>query len=171
VTELVTERLRLRPFAADDFEAYAALLADAEVVRYIGAGAPLDRAEAWRSLAVMLGHWQLRGYGLWAAEERGGGELVGRIGCWRPEGWPGFEVGWLLRRASWGRGYATEGARAALAFAFEELHQPRVISLIHPDNARSLRVAERLGAVPEGRTELLGRPALVYRHRRGPAPG
>jgi RimJ/RimL family protein N-acetyltransferase len=168
VTVLTTARLRLRPFRADDFEAYAALMADAEVMRYLGAGLPLDRAEAWRSLATVLGHWQLRGFGLWAAEEIASGELVGRIGCWQPEGWPGFEVGWLLRRASWGHGYATEGARAALAFAFDELGRDRVISLIHPDNERSIRVAERLGASLDGRTELLGRPALIYLHRRGP---
>jgi RimJ/RimL family protein N-acetyltransferase len=159
---LQTERLTLRMLRPDDFDAYAGIVADSEVMRYIGEGKPLDRAEAWRNLALMLGHWQLCGFGLWAVEERATGELVGRIGCWEPEGWPGFEVGWLLRRASWGRGYATEGARAALAFAFTELDRPRVISLIRPENAPSIRVAERLGERFDGRTIVKGTEALVY---------
>ncbi len=72
-------------------------------------------------MAMFVGHWSLRGYGLWAAEERATGEFVGRIGLWNPEGWPGLEVGWLLDCACWGRGLATEGARAALAYAFTTL--------------------------------------------------
>jgi RimJ/RimL family protein N-acetyltransferase len=99
---------------------------------------------------------------LWAAEERASGALVGRIGFYNPGGWPGFEVGWTLRRDCWGKGYATEGAREALRYAFEVLGQPRVISLIHPDNERSIHVAERLGESLEGRTEVNGQEALVY---------
>jgi RimJ/RimL family protein N-acetyltransferase len=89
--------------------------------------------------------------------------LVGRIGCWNPEGWPGFEVGWMLRRAFWGRGYATEGARAALQFAFSQLQQPHVISLIHPENAGSIRVAQRLRERLVDSIELMGNRTLVYR--------
>jgi RimJ/RimL family protein N-acetyltransferase len=132
-------------------------------MRYIGDGQPLARPMAWRNLAMMVGHWALRGYGLWAAEERSSGELVGRIGFWNPDGWPGFELGWMLRRAFWGKGYATEGARAALRFAFTELDQPHVISLIHPENAASIRVAERLGERPDGSTEVMGKTVSVYR--------
>jgi RimJ/RimL family protein N-acetyltransferase len=129
--------------------------------RYLGDGKPLSRIDAWRSLAAVLGHWQLRGYGLWAVEERATGAFVGRIGCYFPVGWPGFEVGWTLRRSSWGKGYATEGARVAMRYAFEELGQQQVISLIQPGNLRSRRVAERLGESLEGRTEVNGE-ALVY---------
>jgi RimJ/RimL family protein N-acetyltransferase len=132
-------------------------------MRYIGDGQPLDRPMAWRNLAMMVGHWSLRGYGLWAAEERSSGVMVGRVGFWRPEGWPGFEVGWTLRRAYWGRGYATEAARRALQYAFTELKQPHVLSLIHPDNAASIRVAQRLGERLLGPTEVMGKQALVYR--------
>jgi RimJ/RimL family protein N-acetyltransferase len=149
-------------FCEADFDAYAEMCADPEVMRYLGDGKPLSRIDAWRSLAAILGHWQLRGYGLWAAEERASGALVGRIGFYNPGGWPGFEVGWTLRRESWGKGYATEGAREALRYAFEVLGQPRVISLIQPDNERSIRVAERLGESLEGRTEVNGQEALVY---------
>jgi RimJ/RimL family protein N-acetyltransferase len=162
VPTLETDRLVLRAFRQDDFPAYAAIVGDPPVMRFIGDGRPLSPPDAWRNMAVILGHWQLRGYGLWAVEEKGTGELIGRIGCWNPEGWPGLEVGWLLRRASWGRGYATEGGRAALAFAFTALSAGRVISLIHPDNAPSVKVAGRLGERPAGRTTVQGREALVY---------
>jgi RimJ/RimL family protein N-acetyltransferase len=160
---LQTERLTLRMLRESDLDAYAEMCADPEVMRYLGDGQPLSRPMAWRNLAQMVGHWSLRGYGLWAAEERSSGVLVGRVGCWNPEGWPGFEVGWMLRRSFWGRGYATEAARASLQFAFIQLQQPRVISLIHPENAASRRVAERLGERLQGSTEVLGKPALVYR--------
>jgi RimJ/RimL family protein N-acetyltransferase len=164
---LETDRLTLRMLREADFDAYAEMCADPEVMRYIGDGQPLGRPMAWRNLAQMVGHWSLRGYGLWAAAERSSGALVGRIGFWNPDGWPGFELGWMLRRSYWGRGYATEGARAALRYAFTRLGQPHVISLIHPDNAASIRAALRLGERLFGPTEVMGTPALVYRITRG----
>jgi RimJ/RimL family protein N-acetyltransferase len=163
VVTLETERLKLRMLDEADFDAYAEMCADPEVMRYIGDGQPLDRPLAWRNLALMVGHWSLRGYGLWAAEERVSGVLVGRIGFWNPAGWPGFELGWMLRRPFWGRGYATEGARKALQYAFAHMGRPQVISLIRPENAASIRVAQRLGERLVGTTEVLGQPALLYR--------
>jgi RimJ/RimL family protein N-acetyltransferase len=99
---------------------------------------------------------------MWAVEERQSGALIGRIGFWQPEGWPGFELGWTLGRPWWQKGFATEGARAALRFAFSMLGREHVISLIHPENRASIRVAERLGERLEGETELFGHPALIY---------
>jgi RimJ/RimL family protein N-acetyltransferase len=163
---LETDRLVLRMLRESDLDAYAEMCGDPEVMRYIGDGQPLTRPLAWRNLAMMVGHWSLRGYGLWAAEERVSGVLVGRIGFWYPEGWPGFEIGWTLRRAFWGRGYATEGARVALGYAFTHLQQPQVLSLIHPYNAASIRVAQRLGEQLLGPTEVMGKSALVYRSTR-----
>jgi len=159
---LETERLLLRAFRAEDFEPYAAICADPEVMRYLGEGRPLSRSDAWRQMAMILGHWRLRGYGLWAVEERATGTLVGRIGFFEPEGWPDFELGWMLGRHAWGKGYATEGARRALAYAFTELGRDHLISLIRPGNDPSIRVAERLGETLRGQTELFGHPALVY---------
>lgn len=165
---LVTARLFLRMFCEDDLDAYAQMLADPEVMRYLGTGHTLSRSEAWRHIAMCLGHWSLRGYGLWAVEERGSGTLVGRIGLFNPEGWPGVELGWMLGRAYWGRGYATEGARAALAYAFAVEQQAHIISLIRPENTASIRVAERLGERLEGQITLLGGKACVYGiHREG----
>jgi RimJ/RimL family protein N-acetyltransferase len=166
MSTLATERLILRKFRESDLDAYAAMCGDPEVVRYLGVN-PMTRAEAWRHLAMVLGHWQLRGFGLWALEERGSGLLAGRAGCWRPEGWPGLEVGWTLRREFWGRGYATEAGRASLDYAWSELGQTHVISLIQPGNARSIAVAERLGMSLEGRTQIQGHEVLVYGIHRG----
>src|SRR5262245_14983391 len=163
---LESERLVFRMFRESDLDVYAETLGDPEVMRYLGAN-PMTRAEAWRHMAMILGHWQLRGFGLWAVEERGSGQLVGRVGCWRPEGWPGLEIGWTLRRAYWGRGYATEAGALALNYAYTRLDQAHVISLIHPQNAASVRVARRLGMSHEGQTQLMGNEVLIYGIERG----
>ncbi|QIR35668.1 GNAT family N-acetyltransferase [Tolypothrix sp. PCC 7910] len=159
---LETERLLLRMFHQEDFDEYAAIFSDPEVTRYLGDGEPLSRVAAWRSMAVIVGHWQLRGYGMWAVEERQSGILIGRIGFWNPEGWPGFEIGWTLKPSYWGHGYATEGAKAALNYGFSELDNDHVISLIHPENFRSMQVAQRLGEQLEGKTTVFGKEALIY---------
>jgi RimJ/RimL family protein N-acetyltransferase len=132
------------------------------VVRWIGRDRPLARADSWRELAYVVGHWGLRGFGQWLLEERATGELVGRAGLYFPEGWPGLEVGWTLARSRWGQGLATEAGRAAVDWAFAELATDRVISLIAPDNHRSRRVAERLGASREGRTAILGHDVDIF---------
>ena len=159
---LETERLILRMFREEDFEQYAQICADAEVMKYLGQGKPLERWEAWRQMAMIVGHWHLRGYGIWAVEDRQTGNLVGRIGLFNPEGWPDLEIGWVIARRFWGKGYATEGARRALEYLFRELNQQHVISLIHPENHSSIRVAERIGEKLEGQTELFGHKVLVY---------
>lgn len=148
---LLTERLRLRSFRRGDIDDYAALNADPEVVRYLVDGGVWDRGRSWRHMAFLIGHWRLAGAGMWALELRETGEFVGFTGFAEPEGWPGFELAWTLARRWWGRGYATEGARAALDYAFDVLRKDRVISLIHPDNHASIRVAERLGEVLQSR--------------------
>ena len=163
---LDTQRLILRMWREEDFEPYAEICADAEVMRFLG-GQPFTRLDAWRHMSFLIGHWHLRGYGHWAVEEKASGRLVGRIGFLNPEGWPGFELGWTLGRPYWGRGYATEGARRALTYAFTELDRDHVISLIHPDNRASISVAERLGERVEGKTELSGTELLVYGVDRG----
>jgi len=160
---LTTERLRLRSLRASDLDDYAALYADREVLRYLGGGPePWDRGRSWRHMAFLLGHWQLVGTGIWAVEHRGSGAFVGMIGFAAPECWPGFELAWTLARSFWGYGYATEGARAALAHAFTALKKGRIISLIHPENRASIRVAERIGEQPQGRIDHLGREMLCY---------
>ena len=160
--QLETDRLILRMWREEtDFEAYAKMTADPEVMQFLG-GQAFSRMEAWRNMAFHVGHWQLRGYGHWAVEEKATGEFVGRVGFMNPEGWPAFELGWTLARKFWGRGFASEAARRALAYAFDELDKDHVISLIDPKNTNSIKVAERLGEKVEGKTELLGHEVLVY---------
>lgn len=164
IPKLSTERLSLRAFTPADFEPYANMVADPEVTRYLGDGNPLTRADAWRQLAMLIGHWTLRGFGMWAVEVRSSREFIGRIGCLQPEGWPGFEIGYALARPAWGRGYAREGAAAALGFARDVLRRRSIISLIRPRNAASIRVAESLGAVLDGSCEFFGSPTHIYRY-------
>jgi RimJ/RimL family protein N-acetyltransferase len=154
----------LRAFAPHDFEPYATMMADPEVTRYLGDGRPLPRAEAWRQLAMFAGHWTLRGFGVWAVEERATGAFIGRIGCFEPEGWPGFEIAYTLARPAWGHGYAREGAATALAYARGVLGRDEVISIIRPANMGSIRVACALGAEPAETIEFFGAAAVVYRY-------
>jgi RimJ/RimL family protein N-acetyltransferase len=157
-----TERLVLRPFKASDLDACAEMNADPEVVAFLGNGQPVDRQESWKIMAWLLGHWQLRGFGSWAVEERETKRFIGRVGLFYPEGWPGIEISYVLARSAWGKGYATEGARTTMSHAFEKLKIPRVISLIHPANRSSVKVAEKLGEAFERRMEFNGRTLLVY---------
>ncbi|HET6553195.1 MAG TPA: GNAT family N-acetyltransferase [Dyella sp.] len=140
-----TARLRLTALAERHFDDYAAMLADPASTRWIGDGEPLDRTNAWRSLAMLIGHWQLRGYGMWALELKDTGEFIGRAGLMCPEGWPDLELGWMLKPEFRHHGYATEAGNAILEFAWRKLNVPRVISLVKIGNEASDRVAERLG--------------------------
>jgi RimJ/RimL family protein N-acetyltransferase len=163
IPTLETERLRLRSFRRSDIDDYAALNADPEVLHYLGGGTePWDRGRSWRHMAFLMGHWQLGGAGMWVLEHKETGAFIGVVGFAAPEGWPGFELAWILARRWWGHGYATEGARAALAHAFLTLEKDRVISLIHPENRASIRVAERIGESLLGRINHLGREMLCY---------
>ena len=148
---LETERLVLRTWTLDDFDDLAAMLADPKVMEFLAIdGKPESRFAAWRALCGIVGHWQLLGFGMFAAIDRASGALVGRVGPWQPEGWPDFEVGWVLRSQYWGRGYATEAANRCIAHAFTDLGRDHLSSFILPENTRSIRVAERVGERLEG---------------------
>lgn len=141
---LETERLLLRPPALEDFEPWAALMSDAEHVRYIGG--VQSRAVAWRSLMAMIGCWAANGFAMFSVIEKSSGRWIGRIGPWSPEGWPGTEVGWTLVRDAAGQGYAREAAIASIDWAFDRLGWTDVIHTIDPDNAPSIALARRLGS-------------------------
>lgn len=147
-TTVETERLRLRPWEADDLDALAAIFAEPDFWRYpFGRG--LTREETERFLERQIDHWATHGFGMWAAESRGGAQLLGYIGLaiptWLPEVLPAVEVGWRLRPDHWGRGLATEGGRASLRHGFEELGLDRIVSIFVPDNVASGRVMAKLG--------------------------
>ncbi len=165
IPTLETERLTLRALRVDDFEPYHAMCSDPAVMEFIGQGKLSTPLESWRQIAAILGHWHLRGYGSWALEEKNTGRLVGRCGFINPETWPELEIGWALVREYWGRGYATEAARAALDYGRSGFGFGRVISLIHAKNTRSAAVAQRLGAVWEREIEFFDQPVQVYVYR------
>jgi RimJ/RimL family protein N-acetyltransferase len=162
VPTLTTERLVLRPFREGDLDAHAAMNADPTVMRYIGE--VQDRAAAFRGLCAYAGHWQLRGYGPWAVEERATGAFVGRAGLTRFEPWTDVEVGYALVPSAWGKGYAGEVAARSLRYAHEVVGARGVTSHILGGNAAAVRVAERLGAryAYEARERVKDAPVHVY---------
>lgn len=143
-----TERLILRPPQADDFDAWASLLADEQSARFIGGGC--SRPVAWRRFLGKTGAWLIQGFSMFSVIEKASGRWIGRLGPWYPEGWPGPEVGWALLPDAWGRGYATEGATAAMDYAFDVLGWDEVIHSIHAENTASQNLARRLGSSVRG---------------------
>ncbi|MCV0414735.1 MAG: GNAT family N-acetyltransferase [Brevundimonas sp.] len=139
-----TERLVLRPPTMADFPRWAQFQADAETTRFIGG--PKTPPETWRILMTVAGAWSLTGISFFSVIEKASGQWVGRIGPWRPEGWPGPEVGWSLHPDAAGKGYAREAAVASLDYAFDVLGWDEAIHTIDADNAASIRLAERLGS-------------------------
>ncbi|WP_282027903.1 GNAT family N-acetyltransferase [Ruegeria faecimaris] len=143
IPRLKTERLILRAPCEDDFSALEAFFAS-DASKFVGG--PKRADETWRTLALLLGHWTLRGYGYWAVEEKGAGKYIGHVGLWFPHSWPEPEIGWTLMSSATGKGYATEAALAARTYAYDVLGWDTAISLIDPDNLASRAVADRLGA-------------------------
>jgi len=150
IPSLETERLILRPHRREDFESCAVLWANPDVVRYIG-GKPFTREEVWARLLRYVGHWQWLGFGFWALEEKATGRFAGELGFAEfmrdldppTVGIP--EVGWLLAPHAHGKGYATEAVRAVVAWGDARFNGGRTICLIDPENAASIRVAEKCG--------------------------
>ncbi|WNG39968.1 GNAT family N-acetyltransferase [Archangium violaceum] len=149
---LETARLILRPTALEDLEGFVTLAGDPESARFIGGVQP--RAMVWRAMSTMAGSWALQGFAMFSVLEKSTGRWVGRVGPWKPEGWPGTEVGWGLLRDCWGKGYATEAATASIDWAFEHLGWTEVIHCIAPENTPSQEVARRLGSRVKGQVKL-----------------
>ena len=141
---LHTERLILRLPQPSDHEHFAAFIGDSETAEFVG-GLQSPHM-AWRALMAMIGSWASGGVAMFSVVERSSGDWVGRVGPWSPWGWPGDEVGWGIRRASWGLGYAKEADSAAMDFVVDELGWDTVIHSIDPNNHRSRRVAEKLAS-------------------------
>jgi RimJ/RimL family protein N-acetyltransferase len=155
-----TDRLLLRPWRpAEDLDALVAMNADPAVMRWIAPNRPLRREESADFLDRMVRHWDQHGFGLWALVPRAEPDAgcIGFAGLaipsFLPAVLPAVEVGWRLHPAWWGRGLATEAARASMDFGFERLELRSIVSIIDPGNAASLRVAEKLGMRP-GRDRL-----------------
>ena len=167
---LETERLTLRPFRASDLDPQAAVLADPEVMRFLG-GSPLSREDSWRRMLCGPGMWAMLGYGYWAVERRDDGAYVGQLGFAdfkrdivpSIEGLP--EMGWIFAPSAQGKGYCTEAARAALGWADRALAVEEIVAIIDPENQRSIAVAQRCDFVPTERSDYRGEPILIFRRR------
>jgi RimJ/RimL family protein N-acetyltransferase len=159
-----TKRLVLRGWEAGDIPAYTQMALRPEMSRYTGS--PRSESAVWGMFAHQIGHWALNGFGMWLAHDRVTGEFVGRAGLYREHGWPGLEAAWTIRPERWGEGLATEAGAVAVEYAFTYLDADRVISIIHPENAASIRVAEKLGLSFAEATERGGDPRHIYALRR-----
>jgi RimJ/RimL family protein N-acetyltransferase len=159
IPRLVTPRLLLREYRMADFDGFAANLADADAMTFLGVH---DRRNAWRIFGCNTGGWLLQGAGWWSVEARESGALVGNVGAFFREGWPEIEIGWNTFRAHWGKGFATEAGAEVVRYAFEVRAERRVTALIDPQNAASLRVAANLRLAHEADTELFGKTVGRY---------
>ena len=165
---LETERLRLREFREGDLERWAAVMADPATVRFVG-NQRLTREETWRRLLTSGGLWPMYGFGYWAAERKEDGLLVGHVGLadfkrdMNPsiEGLP--EAGWIFAPDAHGQGYASEGLRAVLEWADRELAGREIVAIIDPDNAPSIRLAERCGFSGREEASYKSEPILLLR--------
>jgi len=161
--EKTTPRLLMRQLRPSDFETYANIYADADAARFIGGR--MDSHRAWRHMAAILGHWALKGFGIWAIEARASGTFIGCVGLWEPAGWPEIELGYWIVPGMRGQGFALEASLEARDFAYSILGLATLVSYIDPANEPSKRLAERLGATFETVINLGGLgPHCVYRH-------
>lgn len=163
-TQLETDRLLLRMFRHDDWREMHAYYGDEESMRFT-IGKALTEGETWRTMAGAIGHWQLRGYGPYAVEEKKSESLIGIVGLWYPNDWPEPEIKWGIIRSHWGKGYAAEAARAVKKMAYTNLENCKLISLIFKDNVNSIRVAKAVGATPDKETIFREKECLIFRHQ------
>jgi RimJ/RimL family protein N-acetyltransferase len=164
---LETERLKLRGHRLDDFAACAAMWADPVVSRQLGRK-PFTEEESWTRLLRYVGHWALLGFGYWVVEEKSSGSFAGEVGFAdykRDMQSPVKElpeIGWVLAARAHGKGYATEAARAAIAWGDDHFSLSRTTCIVSPDNLRSIRVAEKCGYRNLELTQYKGKPIIVF---------
>jgi RimJ/RimL family protein N-acetyltransferase len=145
IPSIATNRLLLRAFTPQDAVPLHRILGEPDILRYFPRGQAPSMEQVERLVARQLQHWQERGYGWWAVELHGSGELIGWNGLQYLPETDETEVGYLLSRAHWGKGLAVEGGCASLDYGFDRVGLERIVAIVHPENKRSQRVAEKLG--------------------------
>ena len=159
---LRTDRLKLRPYRLEDFDAFARYSASP---RSIYTDGPISREQAWAQFTGGAGRWQIAGHGAWAVESLADGAHIGLVSLNTAISLPEPELGWILWDGFEGQGLAFEMAACARRFAFDELGWARLVSCIHKDNTRSIRLAERLGCVVDAEmTPPNADTDLIFRH-------
>jgi RimJ/RimL family protein N-acetyltransferase len=162
-----TERLVLRAHRQDDFNDCLALWTDPDVTRFIG-GKPSTREEVWARILRYVGHWSLLGFGYWAIEDKATGGFIGEVGFadFQREIEPSLaetpEIGWVLLPSTHGKGYATEAAKAAIAWGEKHFGPVRTACIIAPENELSIRVAQKCGYREFQRTTYKGHPTIMF---------
>jgi ribosomal-protein-alanine N-acetyltransferase len=162
IPTITTARLILRPFAEEDAAPLHAILAEKDFLRYFPnpASPPIDKVEKY--IALQLTHWEEHGFGRWAVEHTEKKGLIGWNGLQYLPDTNEIEIGYILAKPHWNQGLTTEGARAGLKFAFEELGLEQLVGIVHPENAASQRVLEKLGMRFTNRAEYFGLDAFRY---------
>ncbi|ABD53669.1 GNAT family N-acetyltransferase [Jannaschia sp. CCS1] len=161
IPTLQTEHLTLRGPEARDWPAFRDYFAS-DRSRYTGGPAEDDK-KSWILFAAEIGHWHLRGFGMWSVTLKDD-TPIGLVGCWYPDLWPEQEIGWLMWDGYEGKGYAFEAATAARAQCYGPFGWPTAVSYIHRDNARSIALAKRLGCTQDTEAVHPNADALVFRH-------
>ncbi len=162
--QLESSRLILRQFCDADWQDLHRYYSD-EVATVFTFGRALSEGETWRTMCGMIGHWQIRGYGPYAVEEKSSARVLGTVGFWYPNDWPDPEIKWGLASKHWGKGFAKEAALLVHATGRKYLPELALMSLIHPDNKSSIGVALAIGAELERSIEYEGEPHGIYRHK------
>ncbi|MGI9284223.1 MAG: GNAT family N-acetyltransferase [Pseudomonadales bacterium] len=162
-TKIETERTLLRQPYGNDWVALHKYYSDAKATRYT-VGKPLSEGESWRTVASMIGHWHIHGYGPYVIEEKQSQTVIGVTGFWYPGDWPEPEIKWGLVRDYWGKGYASEAARSVLFAADKSIPEISLISLIHSENLPSIKLALALEAVFEKEITFRASQFHIYRH-------
>lgn len=158
---LETERLILRQFQHSDWDDLHELFSDEECVKYT-TKVLFEKWQTWRMLACYPGHWQYRGYGPYAVVEKTSQKMIGPIGLWYPGDWPETEIKYSICKKFWGKGYAYEAALKVKQEAFSRNLFKRLISLIVPENKKSISLSKKLGGVKEKTISFRGKTADIY---------
>jgi RimJ/RimL family protein N-acetyltransferase len=162
VVRIITERLVLRAFTQEDVEPMHRILGGPGVLRYFPKSDPPSRDRVREMILGQHSHWRKRGYGLWAVQARSTGDLMGRSGLQYLPETDEVEVDFILGGAHWGQGFATEAGQASLRYGFEEISLESVVGIVHPENAASRHVLEKLGMTLTGPAEYFGMACYRY---------
>lgn len=166
-----TPRLVLRPPIGSDIEPMMVIHQDPDVMKYLDSHVSGDIGVAWRNVAIMIGHWSISGFGPWTIMLKESSQIIGRAGLWYPAGAANVELGWMIRRSDWGRGFATEAASAALEWAWQHVDTEHIVSTISAANTPSIRIAEKLGQRLESTRVVDGETIHIFGiHRSARAP-
>ena len=158
---LETRRLILRGPEAEDYPDFKATFSS---YRSRFMGGPLNSYEAWMLYAAEIGHWNIRGYGMWMIHDKATDETYGMAGGWMPAKWPEREIAWIIWPDKAGHGYALEATHAARRYSYTQLGWETAVSYLDPKNLDSIRLAERLGAVKDREAASVDGHDVVYRH-------